>query len=135
MSKIFYIEDEDNEKDESISKYNDLFKQYINNMPSLSDALNEMYILSKLSKEKAEDLTKDILDQCKEKIDPIFSEIHNKYQNISQEDAMTIASYTCESKDYDYSPYRILNKNLISEDRKNGLKIISKYLYIYFFVR
>ena len=90
-----------------------------------------MYILSKLTKEKAEDLTNDILDQCKEKIDPIFSEIHNKYQNISQEDAMTIASYTCESKDYDYSPYRILNKNLISEDRKNGLKIISKYLYIF----
>ena len=131
MSKIFYIEDEDNEKDESISKYNDLFKKYINSMPSLSDALNEMYILSKLSKEKAEDLTNDILKQCKEKVEPIFSEIHSKYQNISQEDAMIITSYTCESKDYSYSPYRILNKNLISEDRKNGLKIISKYLYIF----
>ena len=104
MSKIFYIEEEDNEKDESISKYNDLFKQYINNMPSLSDALNEMYILSKLSKEKAEDLTNDILEQCKEKVEPIFSEIHSKYQNISQEDAMIITSYTCESKDYSYSP-------------------------------
>ena len=131
MSTIFYLEEEDNEKNESISKYNDLFKQYIKNMPTLNDALNEMYILSKLSKEKAEDLTNDILDQCKEKIDPIFSEINNKYQNISYEDAMIIASYTCESKDYDYSPYRILNKNLISEDRKNGLKIISKYLYIF----
>ena len=74
MSKIFYIEEEDNEKDESISKYNDLFKKYINNIPTLKDSLNEMYILSKLSKEKAEDLTNDILDQCKEKIDPIFSE-------------------------------------------------------------
>jgi len=130
MSKIFYLEEEENEKEESISKYNNLFEQYINNKPALNIALYEMYILSKLSKEKAIDLTNDILQKCRKKVEPNFLQITKKYRNISREDAFIITSYTCESKEPNYSPYKILNKNLVSEDRKNGLKIISKYLYI-----
>ena len=130
MSTIFYLEEEENEKEESISKYNNLFEKYINNKPALNIALYEMYILSNLSKEKAIDLTNDILQKCQKRVDLNLAKITNKYQNISREDAFIINSYTCESKEPNYSPYKILNKNLVSEDRKNGLKIISKYLYI-----
>jgi hypothetical protein len=130
MSKIFYLEEEENEKEESISKYNDLFEQYINNKPALNKALYEMYILSKLSKEKAIDLTNDILAKCKKRVDLNLEQIKNKYQNISREDAFIISSYTCESKEPNYSPYKILNNNLVSNNRKSGLKIISKYLFI-----
>ena len=130
MSKIFYLEEEENEKEESISKYNDLFEKYINNKPALNIALYEMYYLSNLSKEKAIDLTNDILQKCKERVDLNLSKITDKYQNISRDDAFIITSYTCESKEPNYSPYKILNKNLVSDDRKNGLKIISKYFYI-----
>ena len=130
MSKIFYLEEEENEKQESISKYNDLFEIYINNKPALNIALYEMYILSNLSREKSIDLTNDILQKCQKKVDLNLTQIKSKYQNISREDAFIITSYTCESKEPNFSPYKILNKNLVSEDRKNGLKIISKYLYI-----
>jgi len=130
MSHIFYLEEEENEKEESISKYNNLFEQYINNKPALNIALFDMYILSKLSKEKAIELTNDILQKCQKRVELNLTQITNKYKNISREDAIIISSYTCESKESNYSPYKILNKNLVSEDRKNGLKIISKYLYI-----
>ena len=130
MSKIFYLEEEENEKEESISKYNDLFEKYINNKPALNIALYEMYILSNLSKEKAIDLTNDILQKCKNWVDLNLAQITNKYQNISRDDAFIITSYTCESKEPNYSPYKILNNNLVSNNRKNGLKIISKYFFI-----
>ena len=127
MSSIFYLEEEEIEKTESISKYNDLFVPYLNNMPTLNLALYEMYVLSNLSADKALDLTNDIIIKCMKKVDSNLIEIRNKYQNISREDAKIITSFTCESKDENYSPYRILNKNLVSEDRKkwnkNNLKI------------
>jgi len=131
MSSIFYLEEEEIEKTESISKYNDLFVPYLNNMPTLNLALYEMYVLSNLSADKALDLTNDIIIKCMKKVDSNLIEIRNKYQNISREDAKIITSFTCESKDENYSPYRILNKNLVSEDRKNGIRIISKYLFIF----
>jgi hypothetical protein len=113
MSKIFYLEEEENEKEESISKYNDLFEKYINNKPALNIALYEMYILSNLSKEKSIDLTNDILQKCQKKVDLKLTQIKSKYQNISREDAFIITSYTCESKEPNFSPYKILNKNLV----------------------
>ena len=41
-----------------------------------------------------------------------------------------ISSYTCESKNKKYSPYKLLNKNLVSDNRQEGINNISKYLYI-----
>ena len=131
MSLNFYLEEEDNNKEESISKYIYLFQEYWYNKPSLNLALYEMYILSKTTKEKATDLTNDIIKKCQKKVNDNWIKISNMYKNITLEDAFIVASYTCESKDKNYSPYKILNENLVSEDRKNGLTIISKYLYIF----
>ena len=131
MSIIYYSEEEDNNKEESINKYKELFSEYKNQKPSLSDALEQMFLSAGANKNKSYDLTKDILLKCESKINDNFDEIIKKYPNIIKNDAYIICSYTCESKDKKFSPYRILNQNLVSDDRKKGIKNISKYLYIF----
>ena len=41
-----------------------------------------------------------------------------------------ICSYTYESEMKIFCPYKLLNTNLTSDDRKNGVRNVSKYLYI-----
>ena len=132
MSLTYYTEEEEDcNKEESIDKYKDLFKEYENNMPTLSDSLNQMFISYGADKEKSDELIEDILSKCKSTIDKNIKEINEQYDKLSQEDAYIICSYTCEAKDSNYSPYRILNRNLVSKNRKNGLNNISKYLYLF----
>ena len=90
-----------------------------------------MFESLELNNNKVKELTDDILAKCQKRIDPDFNVIKKKYENITKEDAYIICSYTCESKEKKYSPYRILNQNLVSDDRRNGVKNISKYLYIF----
>ena len=131
MSLYFYIEEEDNNKEVTLNNYKDLFLEYEINLPTLTEALNQMFQSKNLDNNKVNELTNDILDKCKIKMDLKFDEIKKKYNNISKDDAYIICSYTCESKEKKYSPYRILNQNLVSENRKNGVENISKYLYIF----
>ena len=131
MSLNFYAKEEDYGKEESVNNYKNLFSSYKNLTPNLSDSLKQMFKSENLDDKKCDELTKDILDKCKNIIDPKLSVIKQKYKNISKEDAYIICSYTCESNEYIYSPYKILNKNLVSENRKNGIRNISKYLYIF----
>ena len=77
-----------------------------------------MFKSSNLNTKKINELTEDILTKCKERIDSDFDSIKKKYENITKEDAYIICSYTCESDDRTDSPYRILNQNLVAEDRK-----------------
>ena len=130
MSLIFYSEQEDNNKEESINKYKDLFINYEQKLPTLEEALNQMFISAGADKIKSDKLIKDILLKCKETIDDNLDKIKEKYNKINKEDAYIICSYTCESEEQEYSPYRIMNQNLVSENRKNGLNNISRYLYI-----
>ena len=90
-----------------------------------------MFSSLKLDKKKINDLVDEIISKCKERIDPKFNEIKEKYENITKEDAYIICSYTFESEYQVYSPYKILNQNLVSDDRKNGVRNVSKYLYIF----
>ena len=129
MSIIQYC-DEEEEKEETVNNYKDLFNEYKIKLPTLEEALNQMFTLSGVHKNKTDELIKDILDKCKEKIEKNFSKIKEKYDKIDKNDAYIICSYTCEASDPKYSPYKILNINLVSNDRKKGIKIISKYLYI-----
>ena len=131
MSLNFYMPEEDYGKEESVNHYKSLFSSYKNSKPNLSESLYQMYKSENLADKKCNELTKDILDKCKSKIDQKLFEIKKKYKNISKEDAYIICSYTCESKEKAYNPYKILNKNLVSENRKNGVANISKYLYIF----
>ena len=131
MSLDFYCREEENTREESINRYKNIFTNYEKNPPSLSEALTQMFKSSNLDSEKISQLTEDILTKCKTRIDPDFDTIKKKYENITKEDAYIICSYTCESEDRAYSPYRILNQNLVSNNRQNGVTNISKYLYIF----
>ena len=71
-----------------------------------------------------------ILLQCKKTTKENLKKINQEYSNISMEDANIICSYTCESRNKEMSPYRLLNSNLVSKNRKRGINNISKYLYI-----
>jgi len=131
MSIRFCCEEEDeSNKDVSVNKYKYLFANYEKNKPSLSEALFHMYKSSGLDDKTSNDLTKDIIEKCNLKIDSDFSLIKKEYDNLTKEDAYIICSYTCEAKIKEFSPYKLLNLNLVSDDRKNGVRNISKYLYI-----
>ena len=131
MSLNFYCEEEDaNNKEVSINKYKYLFSSYVKDTPSLSEALYQMYKSSNLDDETIKKLTNELLSSCKGKIDPQFDSIKSLYNKITKEDAYIICSYTYESTTKEYSPYRLLNTNLTNDDRKNGVRNISKYLYI-----
>ena len=60
MSLIYYSEEEDNNKEESINKYKDLFLDYEKKLPTLSEALNQMFQSSNLDEQKCNELTNDI---------------------------------------------------------------------------
>ena len=133
MSLNFYCEEEKNSNKtlDSINKYKNLFINYDEKIPSLSEALSQMYKSSNLKDKKINELTEDIITKCKSRIDPEFDIIKMKYFNLTKEDAYIICSYTCESLDEAFSPYRILNKNLLS-DNKKILLIIFQNIYIYY---
>ena len=131
MSLDFYCKEEENTREESIDRYKNLFRNYEKNPPSLSEALTQMFKSSNLDTNKINELVEDILNKCKGKIDQGFDAIKKKYENITKEDAYIICSYTCESEDRTYSPYRILNQNLVSNNRQNGVNNVSKYLCIF----
>ena len=98
MSLNFYCEEEANNREESANKYKNLFTDFEKNPPSFSESLTQMYTSSGLNNNKVKDLTADILNQCKQRIDSNFEKIRKKYANITKEDAYIICSYTCESK-------------------------------------
>ena len=55
MSLIFYSEEENNNKEESINNYKDMFMDYENKMPTLSEALSQMFILSGAQQNKSKE--------------------------------------------------------------------------------
>ena len=131
MSLYYYSENEDNYKDESINNYKNLFTEYLKNPPNLSGALKQMFISSGQTEEKSNDLIQDILTKSTEVVEKNKKKIKQKYPKINIEEMKIISSYTCESKDKNLSPYKLLNKNLVEENRNQGINNISKYLYIF----
>ena len=107
MSLSYYFEEEENRREESLNKYKYLFTNYESKMPTLEEALNQIFKSVVFDDSKAKGLTDDIIDKCKQAIDPRFNEIKQKYKNISLNDAYIICSYTCESYEGKYSPYKI----------------------------
>ena len=131
MSLHFYNEKEDDNKDDSINNYENLFIDFIENPPNLSDALKQMFINAGSTEDNSTNLIEDIISKTQEVINKNLEKIKKKYPNITNEDIQIISSYTCESKDKNFSPYKLLNSNLVSENRMQGIKNISKYLFIF----
>ena len=130
MSLLFYSEEEENLKIESIDKYKNLFEGYRNKTITLSEALYQLFTSSNIEQNKINVFITTIIEICEDKINTNSDKIKQTYPSITKEDALIISSYTCEAEDRLFSPYKILNKNLVSDDRRNGIKKISKYLYI-----
>ena len=131
MSLNFYCQQEEyNNRKESINKYEYIFSNYENNPPSLKEALIQMFSSLNLEDNITMELADEILIKCKKRIDSEYDKIKKIYENITLEDAYIICSYTYESENKEYSPYRLLNLNLYSDDIQNGVLNISKYLYI-----
>ena len=131
MSIYFYSANEDNQKIESINKYKYLFSEYSYKNPSLNEALFQMFISNNNKELKAKELTEDILYKSEKIINKNFYLIKQKYPYLSKDDAIIIATYTCQLPDIRNSPYIILNKNLCEENKEKGIKNISKYLYLF----
>ena len=130
MSILFFAEEEGTKRDESINNYLDLFSHYKSNPPDLDESLEQIFKSAGANDSLINDLIKDINTKCEEILERNNNEIKEKYPNISKDEAMIISSYTCESIDYKFNPYRILNLNLVSKNRRQGIANVSKYLYI-----
>ena len=132
MSKYFYDINEDNLKEESIDNYKNTFIEYVTRPPTLKDALSQLFIKSGATKDKSEELILKITTDIKQFLETDMEKIKNKYPNITLTDAEIISSYTYEfeKEDNQYCPYRLLNRNLVNDNRKEGINNISKYLYI-----
>ena len=131
MSKYFYDKTEDIPKNESLNKYQYIFQEYIKKIPTLIEALNQMFSSTGISEQKIKDLTEDIVSKSQKIINFNFCDIKDKHPTIEREEALIISSYTCKAFDSNYSPYKILNWNLNDENRERGIKNISKYLFIF----
>ena len=130
MSLHYFCVGEDNEKEESINNYKDLFLEYIDNPPPLKEALKQIFIAGGVRENEVNDYVNDITTKVNILYEKRKLIIKEKYPNISFEDSLIICSYTCEAINQEFSPYRTLNRNLASDNRKEGLKKVSKYLYI-----
>ena len=128
MSLTFFTtKEEETTTKESINNYKNIFESYTKQIPSLKDALEQMFISAGASNDKVEELITEIIASVDEFITKNFNSIKEKYGNITKEEAMTISAYTYELSEGKYNIYRILNTNLVAQNRQQGIKNILKY--------
>ena len=132
MSLHFFAYGEDNEKEESINNYKELFIKFVDNPPSIEEALKQIFISGGVPDNQVDEYITHMIKKINEFLNEKEreSKIKEKYPNVTHEDSVIITSYTCEALKSEYSPYKILNRNLASDNREEGLKKVSKYLYI-----
>jgi rubrerythrin len=132
MSRTFYSENEENNLEESLNKYEYLIKFYSSKPPTLEEALIELFRNGGASVEEAKDIYEHLNIVCNEQIKKNWNKIYQMNKDITKKDALIISSYTYEAKPMykKYSPYRLLNTNLVSSDRKNGLMSVEKYFFL-----
>lgn len=126
----FYDSNEGIELEESINNYKELFLDFPNNPPSFEESLFQLYNSSEITGDKANELIKYIKSKSEGKVNEKLSDIKEKYPSLDFYNAVIISSYTCEAEDHNYSPYVILNRSMVSKNRKEGLSKVSKYIFI-----
>ena len=131
MSYNYYLEEEEYDKKETINNYWELFSKYEKEVPTLSDALYQMFNSLNIEDNKIKDFIYEILGKCKLIYEQNYKKIFDLYPNITEDNTYIISSFTCELSEYKYSPFIILHKNLVAENKKQGLENVSKYLYIF----
>lgn len=132
-SKSFYSENEECNFEESLNKYEYLFERFKAKPPTLEEALNELFRNSGASTNEAKEICQSLLLKCNNTVDNNWEKIKQEHKGISRNDALIISSYTYEAKPMykKYSPYRILNTNLVASNRKQGIECIEKYFFLF----
>ena len=136
MSTMVFSDDrEDFVKNESIDDYYKIFKPFIKKIPTLEQALLQM---ARSRSNYIQDIglyVKDVIINCTDYVEKNLQKIKKVYSEINKEEAIIITSYTYECSDneefLDNAPYRILNQNLVSENRLVGINNVSMYLFIF----
>mgnify|MGYP002623999892 CR=1 FL=1 len=100
--------------------------------PTLEEALIELFQNGGAPPNIAKEIYDNLLLMCKEIVNRNWASIKEENKDISKNDALIISSYTYEAKEEykHYSPYILLNKNLVENDRKEGITKILKYLFL-----
>ena len=80
MSLFFYSKDEENCQEESINNYKNIFEKYKTNCPTLKEALEQMFVSSGATSNKAAELISLILKYVTEFIQKNFNEIKKNIQ-------------------------------------------------------
>ena len=132
MSKSFYSENEEMNFEESLNKYEFLFKDIELKPPTLEEALIELFRNAGLSEKDSKEIYNHLYKICNNRVNEKWDEIRKQNPKISKTDALIISSYTYEPKAMykKISPYRLLNTNLVSADRKNGIINVEKYFFL-----
>ena len=128
MSRTIGKNDSENEKVESINNYRDLFKPLVRKPPTIESALDQLYESMEL--EDPETQRNIVISECKKYVEKNFEKIKNVHPNVTEEEALVIAIYSYEDSKSKLSPYRVLNTNLVSNDRKNGIKKVTEYCFL-----
>ena len=85
MSLNYYFEEEENSREESLNNYKYLFTNYESKMPTLEEALNQIFKSVVFDDAKTKSLTDDIIAKCKQAIDPRFNAIQ-KYKKVTKQE-------------------------------------------------
>ena len=119
--------------EESLNKYEYLFKDINSKPPTLEEALIDMFENAGLTKKDAKELYDHLYLMCNQRVQDKWNLIEHEHKNISKNDALVISSYTYEPKIKfeKFSPYRLLNTNLVATNRKSGVINVEKYLFLF----
>ena len=128
MLRVIDYEDQEIGDEISINKYKDLFLPLLKQIPSLEEALDQLYNSMNINDVKSQ--RNKVIKECKEKIEKNFEKIKKIHPNITKNEALIINTYTYEDSETKLSPYKILNNNLISDGKKNEIKNVYKYCFI-----
>ena len=119
----YYPLNEDIPKYESINNYQHIFIEYSEKIPSLTDALYQMFKSTVILDQKVHDITQYIMQKAEKIAKFNFDLIKEKYPIMTEKDAIIICSYSCEYEiDPNFSPHKILNINLNKENRGEGIQ-------------
>ena len=133
MSRFIYSENEELNFEDSLNKFEYIFESLKSKPPTLEEALIELFRNAGLSSKDSKELYDHLYLICNKKITDNWELIKKENEKISKNDAIIISSYTYEPKTMyqKYSPYRLLNTNLVSNNRKNGVINADKYLFLF----
>ena len=116
---LFWKEEE---SEESINNYVDIFKGYLSNPPTLIEALEQVFKFAKI--ENSNNLIKEEIGKSKNRIENNFDKIKKNNPEITKEESIIISCYLSDS------PLCYTINKTLREDKKN-IKNISKYLFLF----